>query len=527
MNCRFDLIRMKGVSISSNPNEAALKELLDAFGSKFSLEDIATAYYEAKGNVSITADILYARNNGRTSKEAVDTYENKSAGANTTSVKLLSGWESETAASPKYTSSNLNSEALKSKRGSVSMGSVSSLIGKNYVKPRPSRMDSPDTTKPVKIDSKEFPASLIWNEEAPSCRTTRNNTTNGDLEKFLFEMLGDGFQLDKSVIQEVLDCCGFDVDKSMDKLLDMSASTLEKSDDVIGIAAEKITGNCLDQTFLIREKMQSKEFSQSTLCSEEAAPMIRNSKRSPRGNQDKAALGKEILQALFTVPERSGEETKGNNAVREVRRSMALGELVTEPLKDTDISFPTVVEMLKVPKDVEDWPDDNEITYDSLRQAVKEYWVTMKEYYKSAAEAYTSGDKARATELMELGRFFNKRAREADEKSSAKMLESSDEEIMSLDLRDFEPKEALSLLRTHLLSISGIPTFKYLRIIVGTIEEDTKKGARRRLIMRQLEKESIKWTEEENGRIILIQVDIINPKNLSFAKKNQTNLGSS
>ncbi|MBA0822958.1 hypothetical protein Goarm_019720 [Gossypium armourianum] len=327
----------------------------------------------------------------------------------------------------------------------------------------------------------------------------------------------------------------------MDKLLDMSASTLEKSDDVIGIAAEKkilagsfynriaqmfifqITGNCLDQTFLIREKLQSKEFSQS----EEATPMIRNSKRSPRGNQDKAALEKEILQALFTVPERSGEETKGNNAVREVRRSMALGELVTEPLKDTDISFPTVVEMLKVPKDVEDGPDDNEITYDSLRQAVKEYWVTMKEYYKSAAEAYTSGDKARATELMELGHFFNKRAREADEKSSAKMLESSDEEIMSLDLRDFEPKEALSLLRTHLLSISGIPTFKYLRIIVGTIEEDTKKGARRRLIMRQLEKESIKWTEEENGRIILIQVDIINPKNLSFAKKNQTNLGSS
>ncbi|KAG8502605.1 hypothetical protein CXB51_001133 [Gossypium anomalum] len=516
---------MKGVVISSNPNEAALKELLDAFGSKFSLEEIATAYYEAKGNVSITADILYARNNGRTSKEAVDTYENKSAAANTTSVKLLSGWESETAASPKYTSSNLNGEALKSKRGSVSMGSVSSLIGKNYVKPRPSRMDSPDTTKPVKFDSKEFPASLIWNEEAPSCRTTRNNTTNGDLEKFLFEMLGDGFQLDKSVIQEVLDCCGFDVDKSMDKLLDISASTLEKSDDVIGIAAEKITGTCQDQTFLIREKLQSKDFSQR----EEATPMIRNSKRSPRGNQDKAALEKEILQALFTVPEISGEATKRNNAVREERRSKALGELVTEPLKDTDISFPTVVEMLKVPKDVEDGPDDNENTYDSLRQAVKEYWVTMKEYYKSAAEAYTNGDKARATELMELGHFFNKRAREADEKSSAKMLESScsDEEIMSLDLRDFEPKEALSLLRTHLSSISGIPTFKYLRIIVGTIEEDTKKGARRRLIMRQLEKESIKWTEEENGRIILIQVDIINPKNLSFAKKNQTNLGSS
>ena len=45
--------------------------------------------------------------------------------------------------------------------------------------------------------------------------------------------------------------------------------------------------------------------------------------------------------------------------------------------------------------------------------------------------------------------------------------------------------------------------------------------------MKQLEKESIKWNNEENGRIISIQVDLINPKYLSFAKnKNQTNMGS-
>ncbi|KAK9004949.1 hypothetical protein V6N11_042399 [Hibiscus sabdariffa] len=309
----------------------------------------------------------------------------------------------------------------------------------------------------------------------------------------------------------------------MDKLLDMSASTLEKSDDVIGIAAEKLMGRCLEnQSFLIQGKQQSKVLCQS----EEAASMIRNPKRSPRVNKDKVAQEKEILEALFTVAERSEE---GNRVARVARRSKAFGELVTKPLDDMDIILTkNVVEMLKVSKNVEDEQDDDENSYDALRQAVKEYWMTMKEYYKAAAEAYAEGDQARATKLMELGHFFHRKAREADERSSAKMLESSctDDEIMSLDLRDFEPKEAVNLLRTHLTSVSGIPSIMYLRIIVGTIEEDTKKGARRRWIMKQLEKESIKWKEEEDGRVILIRVDVINPKNLRFAKKKSENTGS-
>lgn len=38
-------------------------------------------------------------------------------------------------------------------------------------------------------------------------------------------------------------------------------------------------------------------------------------------------------------------------------------------------------------------------------------------------------------------------------------------------------------------------------------------------ILKQLEKESIKWTEEDDGGTIIIQVDVINPKDLSFYKK--------
>ncbi|XVF78286.1 hypothetical protein PTKIN_Ptkin14bG0119500 [Pterospermum kingtungense] len=518
---------MEGIVCAANPDEEVLKELLDVFGSQFSLDDIASAYYEAKGDINITGDILCARNDGRTFNARADTFESKSVDANTTSVESLSGWESESAVSSECAPADLDTQAIKSKKSSVSMGSVSGVIGKSYVKPRPSRKESPETNKPVKIDAKELPVSAIWIEEAPSKMTTRIGTTNGDLEEFLIEMLGDGFQLEKSVIQEVIGCCGFDVTKSMDKLLDLSASTLEKSDDVIGMSADKFMGKYPDDQFLlIQDKTQSKGFAQS----KEATSMIRNTKSSVRRNKNRVALEKEVLEALFTVPERTEEAPKRTHTDRVVRRSRAFGKVVTEPLKSTNTSPTTnVVELLKVSKDVEDGHDDNENSYDVLRQAVKEYWITMKEYYKAAVEAYADGDKPRASKLAELGHFFNEKAREADERSSKKILETScrDDEILSLDLRTFEPKEALNLLRVHLTSISGIPSFKYLRIIVGTLEEDTKKGARRRLIKKQLEKESIEWNEEENGRIISIRVDSINPKHLSFAtNKTQTNMGS-
>ncbi|OMP04662.1 hypothetical protein COLO4_09422 [Corchorus olitorius] len=512
---------MEGIVSAANPDEEALQQLLDVFGSQFSLEDIASAFYEAKGNVNVAGEILCSSNGGRALR--ADKIENKSVGARALSLESFSGGETASAVSSEWPACNPNNGASKSKKGSASMGSISGVIGNNYVKSHPSRKDTPETTKPVKIDSKELPVSLIWSEEGPASRTARNGTPDGDLEEFLFEMLGDGFQLDKSVIHQVLDCCGYDVKKSMDKLLDLSASTLEKSDDVIGIAAGKLTGTCADdQLHLFQDKQQCSEFAQS----KEATSLIRNPTRSPTKKQNKIALEKEVLKALFSVPERPEETPKRTRLVRVVRRSKAYGKLVAEPLKDADISLTSpIAELQKVSKDAEEPHDDNESSYDMLRQAVKEYWMTMKEYYKAAVEAFAEGDKARAGKLMDLGHFFNDKAREADERSAKKIVEARDDECLCLDWRKFEPKEALNLLRVHLTSVSGIPSIKFLRIKVGTVEEDTKKGARKRLILEQLEKESIKWNEEENGSIISIRVDIINPKKLSFTKnKTETSM---
>jgi hypothetical protein len=59
--------------------------------------------------------------------------------------------------------------------------------------------------------------------------------------------------------------------------------------------------------------------------------------------------------------------------------------------------------------------------------------------------------------------------------------------------------------------------FKYLRVQLGEKKEDFK--SKRKHIVKLLEGESIPWTEEDGGLVIMIRVDEIDPKKLSFAKK--------
>lgn len=63
---------------------------------------------------------------------------------------------------------------------------------------------------------------------------------------------------------------------------------------------------------------------------------------SPKRGKDRFALQKEVLEALFSVPERSEEAPKRRHQTREVRRSRPFGKLVVEPLTDTAIEHKIV-----------------------------------------------------------------------------------------------------------------------------------------------------------------------------------------
>ncbi|RRT84715.1 hypothetical protein B296_00013558, partial [Ensete ventricosum] len=70
------------------------------------------------------------------------------------------------------------------------------------------------------------------------------------------------------------------------------------------------------------------------------------------------------------------------------------------------------------------------------------------------------------------------------------------------------------------LDFLSVIALRYLKLVIGADGEDRKQGKKRRLVLKLLENESIKWTEsEDNPGTIYIQLDQVNPKKLSFAKK--------
>ncbi|KAK4398392.1 putative nuclear RNA export factor SDE5 [Sesamum angolense] len=483
----------------TDEDQKNLKELLEAFGSIVSLDDIASAYCEAGRNLCDAAEILCNKQgsiSGTSSSKSQDIVENTtSASSGGPSNNILE---------------NAHITKSKSRKCSASMGTVSNVIGKDYITPRPQSNGLNEKLKPVKINSDDFPVSEIWDEKKDSASTSRSESMNSDVEEFLYKMLGNGFQLEKSLIQDVVGQCGYNMDMSIDKLLDLSAATLEKSDDVIGIAAGNVK---------VAFSMKKDSLDLGSMSSRTESPVTDFSGRSksdassgePRTEMKKKDISREVLEALFSVPDVFEEKQECSNPIRPCRR-LPYGQVVSKPPKDKFIEDFTFI--TRQPNARTD--EANQSSYEDLRKAVMEYWMTMKEYYKAAVDAFSRKDYENSQVFLEEGRFYMRKAREADEKSAQKLIEDSEEEEFSLNMHYLEPKDALHHMKLHLTSLSA---FCYLKFVVGLDDGDKKDVRRKRLITKLLEKEGIPWTEEGNGWTISIRVDEIDPKKLSFANK--------
>ncbi|EEF43263.1 putative nuclear RNA export factor SDE5 isoform X2 [Ricinus communis] len=483
----------------------ALKGLSEPLSS-FSLQDVTSAYHKADRNVDLAGEPLYdMQGSASTSLSSAPNGEARGVEFLRPSYGNIS--EQSHPANGKF-------RAPKQKWRPVSGGTVSSILGKDYMKSVPAGNGTCMGTKPMKLDAKVLPMSELWGEE-PEMNSSRNAHMQKDVEDFLFKMLGDGFQLDRDVIHRVLDQCGYDMQKSMERLLDFSAITLDEGNKCPGESTEKIVG----------VHSNSKESS----CEKRSLPMsslmgyANGTSNINEGGllkeEERNEVQKEVLVALFNAPERAEELSR--RKARAGTRSRAFGELVVEPPTDFILEPNSHPIGSKLDND-NNVDEEEEDSYQLLRRAVKEYRVTMKEYYKAAVNAFANGDYDRANKLMDKGHFFHEKARKADEESSQKIFETKNVDTrdeLTLDLHDHGAKEAMRLLKCHLSSLSGIASIKYLKVIIETDEEDTSKGARRRVVMKLLEKESIKWSEGGNAGSILVRLDNINQKGLSFAKR--------
>lgn len=484
-----------------NGEERALKGLLEAFGTVFSLNDIAIAFCKAGKNPNLAGQILYEMGGSSTSSTA---YTSDSEARNEESTE-----PSEDNKSNDSWPRNEKFRGSKQKCRPASVGSVSSILGKEYVRSIPLANGSCPGTKPLKLDAKDLPVPELV--EDAEFNPSNEDLLRKDMEKFLFKMFE--YQLDRDVISEVFENCAYDIEKSMEKLLDMSMSPPDsiKKKNAPAESSKKI----MDLHPSLEGSSQMHNLKPVTTAEGDVVSNA-NGGESPR-QQRMANLQKEVLASLFADPERVEELPR--RKVKLSTRSLALGKPVVGPIEDSYIEPKKTDRVNSRQDNMND--EDKEGSFEALRKAVREYRGTMKEYYKEAVDAFAKGDHIRANKFLEQGVFFRDKAREADDESNKKIFETRDSETqdeMLLDLHTFEARGARSLLKSHLSSLAGIPTWKFLKVILETDEEDTSKGARRRLVTKLLEKESISWTEGGPGSI-LIRLDKIIRSKLSFVKK--------
>nr|XP_028957599.1 putative nuclear RNA export factor SDE5 [Malus domestica] len=173
--------------VSSLTNDMVLRGLLELFGAAFSLDQITSAYYKAGKNADDAAEALatFAPNGRETFRLPINSIYKKS---------------------PYQENGNPRASKLK--------------------------------YRPVSLDSSVLPMSENWVENDESC-SSRDEQLHQGMEDFLFSMLGVGFKLERDQIRQVLDGCGYDMEKSMEKLINLPASTSEKRNELIRKSSEK------------------------------------------------------------------------------------------------------------------------------------------------------------------------------------------------------------------------------------------------------------------------------------------------
>ncbi|KAF7017924.1 hypothetical protein CFC21_031278 [Triticum aestivum] len=486
---------------TSDEETRALNALLDAFSCAFSLEDIANAYCRANGDVNKAGDFLTDLQLSMPQSDEVDSSvetnlpqfgtaveENSLDNSNQTRNLSCVGKAAEESS---VENSSQTRTREKSQKSSASFGTVSSMLGKGSARATTAPANTaPGKGKPIKVELPEYMRDDLKTDESDSA-PKRETLNNRDVEEFLFSMLGEGFKLNMEVIRDVLGSCGYDMKKSMEELMSFSTKDLGKRPENEHIAVQDTavessfsTGSCLG--------------SQST-----SRPQI-----TPG----------ELLESIFTAPERSEEEPKVRRyELGANRRRVPDQKPVVKPLED--ISPPSMDLPVKIILGSKEPVVRDEDDYQNYRKAAKQHWDMMKQYYGKAVDAFREGNKKEAEYLMTEGKNYYRMARLSDEKSAAEITKSKQESKneLCLDLRSQDAANVANLLRLHLRQLANIPSFDNLRVIIGVDDGTFKMGQRRRKVEKFLEKKSVEWTEDEaNPGTILIPINQVKDQRFLF-----------
>ncbi|XP_019167705.1 PREDICTED: SMR domain-containing protein At5g58720 isoform X2 [Ipomoea nil] len=334
----------------------------------------------------------------------------------------------------------------KMKKVVASAGTVSSLLGKDYMMSVPKKSSS----RLKGCSNGEF-----FSKE--------------DAEQFLCSMLGDECQLSLAVVSDVFCQCGYDIHKFTDKAYD-SSSLSSESDFPDSIWN---TGN----SYRNRLKFN--------------AGIDEHSSPTPKISESQ--LTEDVLKSLFNMPTpKSAEHEPNTMNWRNVVTKMA--SFRPKPESSPGKSVADLYDPAK--------GDD----YEVFRQASKSHWESMKFYYQKATSAFTNGERGYAAYLSEQGSSQIRKAQEADKKASLDIFDArnkSIENVITIDLHGQHVKQAMEFLKLHLLFGAYVRSVRSFKVITGCGSHGVGKSKLKTSVINLLDKEGIEWREENRGALLI------------------------
>ncbi|KAL7081994.1 hypothetical protein ACP275_14G073300 [Erythranthe tilingii] len=445
--------------------QRALKNLLEVFVT-LSVEEVSSAYREAKGDESKAAEILVK----------VEAMEDLSTTCSSSSGNYDVGSSSSSNASDVF--GYEFKQKNKSKKVVASAGTVSAMLGKDYVR---------SVSKKGSSKLKGFHEESWSKEEA---------------EQFLCSMLGDDCELSLALVSDVLCQCGYNIDNALDALLELSASSKEQGSGYFDCTRREDAQYLRESNDRLIDRISDSNFWSSDVELQDNVWFTRN--RNPSkisesteshpstetGNME-SELPHKVLESLFNMPSPKSTEHQSNtmNWKNVVKKLTSLGQRL-EPDNNGKGQLSHA----------------NGDEYHVLRGAAQQHWDSMKLYYQKASTAYTTGEKEYASFLSEQGRLKSKMAREADEKASQNIFTArnkSIENMITIDLHGQHIKQGMKLLKLHLLFGAFVQSVRSFRVITGCGSHGVGRSKLKNSVINLLKKEGIAYSEENSGTLLI------------------------
>ncbi|KAM0902462.1 hypothetical protein ACQ4PT_019284 [Festuca glaucescens] len=460
--------------------------LLEAFGSA-TIDQVDSAYREAGGDPFLAAGILGSTQDQQPPPQPPPPPD----------------------LSPSAGSAGRKTARRPRKLPVAASGMVADVIGKGYSRP---------ATPPVSVTSGRRDrgggtVSNGWNDVRNGGRDSGPGDPTHNVEEaeqFLCSMLGDSSELSMGVVRDVLGQYGYDVEKALDALLDISGMgwCISNAEDNSAHSPDIFPG------YGIYEEISSAMIDQSSCQFPEETPGM---SYNHFGRQHELFWGEQRSSYMEAVCEVQHPSTPPSRSavVDSKMPQQVLESLFKVPEQVQRTHDPSKMDWKKIVKKLQSY--NHPITannqgrpkngdgYQEFHGVSASHYDKMKGYYQKAALAYSKGEKSYASYLAEEGKHYRELGREEDEKASREIFEARNKHItntVTIDLHGQHVKQAMKLLKVHMLVCVCMPS-TLLRVITGCGSEGTGKGKIKRSVIELVEKEGIEWHEGNSGTIVL------------------------